>query len=109
GIGIKLIKEPSAKFNNAAAPWVWPQTLNVLELVGLLGWPLGDQSLPGIPRDQSRWLRPDPRIRPHRRVLGESTAPGEGRQLGLAIDDARQHLHVIGPTGVGKSTLLAQL
>ena len=27
----------------------------------------------------------------------------------MSIDDARQHLHVIGPTGTGKSTLLANL
>jgi Type IV secretory system Conjugative DNA transfer/TraM recognition site of TraD and TraG len=109
GIGIGLIKESSDRLNGVAVPWIWPQTLNVLELAGLLGWPLGDQSLPGIDRDRSRWLRPDPGIRPHRRVLGESTAPGEDRQLGLSIDDARQHLHVIGPTGTGKSTLLANL
>jgi hypothetical protein len=109
GVGVKLIKESSEKFNRVATPWIWPYRLNVLELVGLLGWPLGDEPLPGIPRDQSRWLRPDPRIKPHRRVLGKSTAPGENRELGLAIDDARQHLHVIGPTGTGKSTLLANL
>ena len=109
GIGIKLLKERSDRFNSVAVPWRWPYVLNVSELVGLLGWPLGDQPLPGIPRDASRWLRPDPRIKPHRRVLGEATAPGEDRQLGLSIDDARQHLHVIGPTGTGKSTLLANL
>jgi hypothetical protein len=109
GIGVKLLKEPSDKFNSVTIPWRWPHVLNVSELVGLLGWPLGDQPLPGIPRDASRWLRPDSRIKPHRRVLGEAIAPGEDRQLGLSIDDARQHLHVIGPTGTGKSTLLANL
>jgi Type IV secretion-system coupling protein DNA-binding domain/TraM recognition site of TraD and TraG len=109
GIGVGLAKEPASKFNTVAVPWLWPSVLNVVELVGLLGWPLGDEPLPGFPRDASRWLRPDLRIKPHRRVLGESTAPGESRQLGLSIDDARQHLHVIGPTGVGKSTLLANL
>ncbi len=109
GIGVKLVKEPSGKFNEASPPWLWPYVLNVLELVGLLGWPLGDESLPGVPRDSSRWLRPDPRIQPNRRVLGVATAPGETRELGLSIEDARQHLHVIGPTGTGKSTLLANL
>lgn len=110
GIGLKLVRESSDRLNRAASPWlIWPQVLNVLELIGVLGWPLGDQPLPGVPRDQSRWLRPDARIKAHRRVLGVSTAPGEDRQLGLAIEDQRQHLHAIGPTGTGKSTLLANL
>jgi hypothetical protein len=109
GIGVKLLKEQSHRFNEVVLPWRWPNVLNVSELVGLLAWPLGDQPLPGIPRDESRWLRPDPRIKPHRRILGQATAPGEDRQLGLSINDARQHLHVIGPTGTGKSTLLANL
>ena len=109
GVGVKLLKERSDRFNSVSVPWRWPMVLNVAELVGLLGWPLGDQPLPGIPRDASRWLRPDTRIQPNRRVLGEATAPGEDRRLGLSIDDARQHLHVIGPTGTGKSTLLANL
>jgi hypothetical protein len=109
GIQVRLVREPAYRFNEAVMPWRWPSVLNVLELVGLLAWPLGEQPLPGLPRDESRQLRPDTRIRPHRRVLGEATAPGEKRLVGLSIDDARQHLHVIGPTGTGKSTLLANL
>src|SRR5207248_2154692 len=91
------------------APWRWPLRLNVAELLSLLAWPVGDQPLPGIPRDASRSLRADARVRPHGRVIAQASAPGEDRQLGLAIEDARQHLHVIGPTGTGKSTLLANL
>jgi hypothetical protein len=109
GIGVKLLKDHPGKLNRVVLPWRWPYVLNVLELVGLLGWPLGDQRLPGFPRDTSRWLRPDRRLSSNRRVIGEATAPGEARRLGLSIDDARQHLHVIGPTGTGKSTLLANL
>jgi Helicase HerA, central domain len=109
GIGLKLVKEQRDRFSDVAVPWRWPYVLNVLELVGLVGWPLGKEALPGIPRDASRWLRPDPRVRPNGRVLGRATAPGEDRSLGLSIEDARQHLHVIGPTGTGKSTLLANL
>jgi hypothetical protein len=109
GVGMSLLKERPDRFNDVTIPWRWPLVLNVAELVGILGWPLGDQPLPGIPRDASRWLRPDPRIKPNGRVLAQATAPGENRALGLSINDACQHLHVVGPTGTGKSTLLASL
>lgn len=109
GIGISLRREGIVRVRTAAVPWRWPLVMNVAELVGLLGWPLGDEPLPGIPRDVARWLRPDARIKAHGRVIGAATAPGEDRQVGLSITDARHHLHVIGPTGTGKSTLLANL
>jgi hypothetical protein len=109
GVGISLRREGGERVRTASVPWRWPLVLNVAELVGLLGWPLGAEPLPGIPRDASRWLRPDPRIRSHGRVIGAATAPGEDRGVGLSIADARHHLHVIGPTGTGKSTLLARL
>ncbi len=108
-VTVRLIKEAPHQLNEPSFPWSWPYVLNIQELVGLLGWPLGKDPLPGIPRDRSRWLRPDPRIRQSRRTIGRATAPGEDRELGLSIEDARQHLHVIGPTGTGKSTLLASL
>jgi hypothetical protein len=109
GVTVRLVRESELRLNEAQPPLLWPYALNVNELVPLLAWPLGDQSLPGVPRDQSRWLRPDERITHRGRVLGRANAPGEDRLLGLSIEDARHHLHVIGPTGVGKSTLLAQL
>jgi hypothetical protein len=109
GVGLKLIRESASCISEASVPRRWPLRLNVLELVGLLGWPLGDSPLPGLPRDQSRLLRADTRLRAHGRVLAESSTPGDSRLLGLSADDARHHLHVIGPTGTGKSTLLANL
>jgi hypothetical protein len=109
GVSVGLVRETPERFNVPGPLWRWPYSLNLLELVGLLGWPLGDQPLPGVPRTRSRWLRPDPRVVSRRRVVGASSAPGEAVTVGLGIDDARQHLHVIGPTGTGKSTLLANL
>jgi hypothetical protein len=109
GVTVRLVRETPERIVLARSPLLWPYALNVTELLPLLAWPLGRESLPGVPRDQSRRLRPDERVRPRGRVLGRSSAPGDNRLLGLGIEDARQHLHVIGPTGVGKSTLLANL
>ncbi len=54
-------------------------------------------------------LRPagDPR-RQAGKVLGDSDA-GPRRPVALAAADARHHLHVLGATGTGKSTLLTNL
>ena len=43
------------------------------------------------------------------RVVGISTYPGQERELALSPSDSMQHLHVLGPTGTGKSTLLLNL
>lgn len=56
-------------------------------------------------------LRLAARADPVRRVgkpLGESDAL-PGRRIALAVTDARHHLHVLGATGTGKSTLLTNL
>ncbi|MHB1800181.1 MAG: type IV secretory system conjugative DNA transfer family protein [Actinomycetes bacterium] len=53
-----------------------------------------------LPADHPDRAKPKP--------LGDSDA-GPRRGIGLAIADARHHLHVIGATGTGKSTLLTNL
>ncbi|MGH2725093.1 MAG: type IV secretory system conjugative DNA transfer family protein [Actinomycetota bacterium] len=53
---------------------------------------------------------PPPRTLPTAgRVLGEADHPGAEGPVALAVEDARHHVHVIGETGTGKSTLLANL
>jgi Type IV secretion-system coupling protein DNA-binding domain len=42
-------------------------------------------------------------------VLGLADHPGVRRPVAIAPEDARHHLHVVGETGTGKSTLLANL
>jgi hypothetical protein len=109
GVGVRLVKEPAGRFNEITVPFIWKLSLNVPELVGLLAWPLGSEPLPGVPRDEGKWLRPDPRTKGQRRSIGEPTAPGEGGNVGLSITDATQHMLLVGPTGTGKSTVMASL
>ncbi len=83
--------------------------LNANELAGLVAWPLGNLSLPGLALGGTKALAPSSDIPRIGRVVLRSTYPGMERPLALSLPDSLRHLHVIGPTGVGKSTLLLGL
>jgi len=90
--------------------------LSASELAGIIGWPVGNPLLPGVRYQTSRLLAFDPRVvipaqlHPGDRVLGRATGPSQEHQVPvLRARDGLRHCHVIGPTGVGKSTLLARL
>ncbi|MBE1533253.1 helicase HerA domain-containing protein [Actinomadura algeriensis] len=84
--------------------------LSVRELAALAHLP-HDLAAPGVTRAGARPTPPSPAIPaggPGIRTLGDSEAPAP-RPVGLTVAGARQHLHVLGQTGVGKSTFLAGL
>jgi len=78
-------------------------------LGALAAFPVGKTSLPGLRLAGCRQLAPSSDIPAGGRVLGQATFPGSERALALSVTDSLRHLHVIGPTGVGKSTLLTGL
>ncbi|WP_051162797.1 type IV secretory system conjugative DNA transfer family protein [Nocardia brevicatena] len=83
--------------------------LSVPELATIAHLPT-DDGLPGLQRAGARALSPAPEIP----VGGEHTKPlgmadtGTRRPVAVKVHDARHHMHILGPTGVGKSTLLAR-
>ncbi len=82
--------------------------LSVPELAAVARLP-ADPSLPGLARAGARAVPPPPAIPlpgPGVRPLGVSDA-GQPRPVGLAVPDARHHLRIVGPTGTGKTTLIA--
>lgn len=81
--------------------------LSVPELVGLAHLPL-DIGVPGLVRAGARSLAPPIMIPQLGKVLGDSQA-GPRRSVALDPVDARHHLHIVGATGTGKSTLLTNL
>lgn len=91
---------------------VWPVIVNTKEAAGLVGVPMGAAvSLPGLVLGRSRQLPP-----PAQMASGGGTAiaasnyPGRaGRLLMLKPSDRLNHVYVVGPTGVGKSNLLAHM
>ncbi|WP_245548271.1 type IV secretory system conjugative DNA transfer family protein [Nocardia pneumoniae] len=84
--------------------------LSVPELATIAHLPT-DDGLPGLQRAGARALTPAPQIPidgPHTKPLGLADTGGR-RPVAVKVSDARHHLHILGPTGVGKSTLLARL
>ena len=85
-------------------------TLNAAELLSVTTWPFGERSYPRLDRQDSRPLPLVGRSASEGKSLGVATHPGfVGRELTLATNDALRHMAVLGPSGVGKSTLLANL
>lgn len=79
--------------------------LSIPELAGLAHLP-GERALPGLVRAGARSVAPPPGLPTEGKPLGLAAS---GEQVALAVADARYHLHLLGPTGVGKSTLVARL
>lgn len=93
-----------------SVPWRrWPMVITARELGGLLGLITGEASLPGVPAGVSRVLPPSPSMTATGVVVAASTYPGVRTPLCLSTSDRLRHLWMLGPTGVGKSTLLANL
>ncbi|MFB4308407.1 type IV secretory system conjugative DNA transfer family protein [Actinomadura sp. GTD37] len=88
--------------------------LGAAELAALAHLPL-DADAPAITRAGARPVAPSPDVptgpdteHGAARVLGDADA-GHPRPVAMPVVGARQHVHVLGQTGVGKSTLLASL
>jgi hypothetical protein len=105
GINITRASNISASYT----PWLWPLNINTSELTGLLGWPLGNQEISGIQRITSRRLPVPQYIPKDGRVVAAGVIQETGKKLVQTAEDGLMHTHIIGPTGVGKSTLLLNM
>lgn len=109
GLQLRLRREATKRINRVAMPWLWPLRLGVAELTGLTAWPLGDADLPGQGSIHPKRLPPPAGTTGTERIIGDVLVPGAKASLALPVGSAMHHLHVVGPTGTGKSTLLANL
>ncbi|MEU5001505.1 type VI secretion protein [Streptomyces sp. NPDC021622] len=84
------------------------QSIGELSALAHLPW---DAHLPGLQRAGARAVPPPPGIA----VSGSSVRPigltdtGKPHPVGVYVADARQHVHLLGATGTGKSELLAHI
>lgn len=93
----------------AEAPTLFPMQLAASELAALLAWPLGTPHVAGLPGRRTRQLVAAASIPKQGRVIGRSNFPGAERLVALDYMESAKHLHVVGPTGSGKTALLANL
>jgi hypothetical protein len=84
--------------------------LSIPELAAIAHLPI-DEATPGLQRAGAKAVPPPPGIA----TAGELIKPiglsdsGHTRPVGLHVADARQHMHILGATGSGKSELMARL
>jgi hypothetical protein len=113
-VRIMLRPEKPGRVNTPRASWSMftsSQRLTVTEIARLSGWPIADhdERFPGQPPLHPRPVRPSPALQSGQRVVAEASAPGASGTIGYDTTDALRHTWVIGPNGVGKSTLLLNL
>ncbi len=109
GITLLSRRTSPSSLTRPRRPWLWSVRLNARELSAVSSWPSGRTIDLPVERTPSR-LIPASRLIPRRgRVVANANFPGQDRLLALGGTDSLMHLHAIGPTGTGKSTLLLNL
>ena len=111
GVRLRARTEHPAKLDSVRRPWRAGLELGAGEIVAMAGWPIGELPLPLLGSGHPRQIAPPPQVGSgsSQRVVGASAVPGETGLVRLPITDAVYHTHLLGPTGVGKSTVLLSL
>jgi hypothetical protein len=81
--------------------------LTAAELAAL--WHVPATALPRLAVAHASRLPPPRAAIGGARPLGRTTWADEGLPVGLSVADSRHHLHLLGPTGTGKTTVLLNL
>ncbi|MDR7082574.1 hypothetical protein J2X01_001863 [Arthrobacter ginsengisoli] len=115
GLRFRVHLDQTHKLNNPSPEWprfASGQRLSAVEVGMLSAWPVGEgkTAYPGQPPAHPRQIRPSFAVSDADRIVGRATAPGASdARLGLAPEDSCHHLWTMGPTGVGKSSMLLSL
>lgn len=111
---VRLVTCSPKSVENVSSPFLWPLKLSVADLLPL-GLPVADKADTALPGLRPRHPRLLPATSAHPKGGGicyglatHAVERGQEREIHQPVRDGLQHRHVLGPTGVGKSTLLAQ-
>lgn len=108
GPGVRLGVRRSSARRTDRLPWRWPMQLNAIELANLLAWPIEEAAadLPVARQTHRRLEGPPDSRRSDDRLLGDSPS---GAEIRLSRAASAMTVHLMGPSGTGKSTLLLNL
>lgn len=106
GVRLQLTRENPARLIEGIIPWRHSSTLSARDLTMLIGWPLGEEQLPGMPPLHPKLVRAASAVASKSRVFAKSSVPGDARFLGVKEADALFHGVAIAPTGSGKTNTL---
>jgi len=112
GVRFTTESDKPAKLNESHIPWHFPLRLSVKELANFLLLPVGEEELPGAPGLHPKLCLPPEWYRSPNGPMQDRTfavAMDGKTRLSISPHDSREHTHVIGPTGSGKSTLMIQM
>lgn len=110
GTHVALVSDRPDTVDAAKIPLRLPLRLTPEEALCFLAWPSGSDDLPGVPSLHPRPIAPPSSFREiPARSFAVTTAPGPVRPIGISQQDSFRHTHILGPTGVGKSTLMQHL
>lgn len=102
-------KDIQEGIDRGSGPVFWPIRLGVSELAPLLAWPIASPFVAGLAPSRAKPLPASAYIPTEGRILGKANMQGHERTLAMSYQNALRHTHVIGPTGVGKTTLLTNM
>lgn len=107
----RLIPERLAavRLNRRRSGLLPASVFNTHELMGLIAWPVGVTQLPGLEIGGCRPLPPSPLVPSVGTIIGRSNFPGIRRHVAMSPEAKVRHLHVLGPSGTGKSTLCQRM
>lgn len=115
GLRFRVQFDHIQKLNHPSPDWprfAFGQRLSAVEVAMLSAWPIGEGKVayPGQPPAHPRQVRPSFQATDTDRIVALATAPGTATsRLGLSPEDSCHHLWAMGPTGVGKSSMLLSL
>lgn len=103
---------------HASSPRFYDSRLTTSELVALVGWPLGDQSVIGVSRDAVRHRAPNASVLSSRSpeitngggiTIGTSTVAGRESTIAIDYTSLTMHAHIGGTNGSGKTTVMSNM